>query len=96
MQHTTTKHTESTSTQQKHINQTNKTQDMLKSIKHTTIVESDVDQVFGQGFDQVLGEGKKHKYSVLRGQKNTMYYSDGKIYCTVLFQTKNQLFKPPP
>ncbi len=35
-----------------------------------------VDQVFGQGFDQVLGEGKKRKYSV-------QYYWDGNIQCTV-------------
>ena len=43
-------------------------------------------QIFGQGFDQVLGEGKNHRYSV-------QYYRDGKIQCTVLLGRKNLLHR---
>ena len=43
-------------------------------------------QVFGQGFDQVLGEGKHHKYSV-------QYYWDGKMQCKVLLRRKNILHR---
>ena len=46
------------------------------------------DQVFGQGFYQVLGEGNKTINTVYgttgKEKYSVQYYSDGKIYYTVL------------